>query len=43
MRVLHFLLHGDVIELDIEVLVDRLQGAADANVVFEFDGYDVVC
>lgn len=29
---------GDVVELNVEVLVDALEGAADLDVVFEFDG-----
>lgn len=35
--------HGDVVELDVEVLVDGFQGAADGDVVLELDGYGMVC
>lgn len=37
-RVLDLLHDRDVIELDIEVLVDALEGAADLNIVLELDG-----
>lgn len=37
MRVLVQIEDVDIVELDVEVLVDGLQGAADANVIFEFD------
>lgn len=32
----------DVVQLDVEVLVDGFEGAADADVVLELDGDDVV-
>ena len=38
MRVSELVQHGDVVELDVEVLVDGFQGAADGDVVFELDG-----
>jgi hypothetical protein len=34
--------HVDIVEFDVEVLVDRFECAADADVVFQFDGDDVV-
>ena len=37
MRVLDLLEHLDVVELDVEVLVDALEDAADLDVVFELD------
>ena len=37
MRVLELLDDLDVVELDIEVLVDALEDAADLDVVFELD------
>lgn len=39
MRVFELVQHGDVVELDVEVLVDGLEGAADGDVVLELDGY----
>ena len=42
MRVLQLLDDGDVIELDVEVLVDALEGAAKLDVVLELDGDLVV-
>jgi hypothetical protein len=38
-RVLELVQHGDVVELDVEVLVDGFEGPADGDVVFELDGY----
>ena len=38
MRVLQLLYHRDIVELDVEVLVDRFQGSADLDVVLELDG-----
>ncbi len=38
MRVPELVEHGDVVELDVEVLVDGLEGAADGDVVFQLDG-----
>lgn len=38
MRVLDLFDHGNVIELDVQVLVDALEGAADLDVVLELDG-----
>lgn len=32
----------DIVELDVEVLVDRFQGAADADVIFQLDGDGLV-
>lgn len=37
MRILELLDHRDVVELDVEVLVDALEDAADLDVVFELD------
>ncbi len=42
MRVLDLLEHLDVVELDVEVLVDALEDAADLDVVLELDGDLVV-
>lgn len=42
MRILELIHHLDVVELDVEVLVDTLEDAADADVVFELDGHLVV-
>lgn len=39
MRVPELVQHGDVVELDVEVLVDGFQGAADGDVIFELHGY----
>jgi hypothetical protein len=36
-RILHLLEHLDVVELDVEVLVDALEDAADLDVVLELD------
>lgn len=41
-RVLDLLLDRDVVELDVEVLVDRLEGARDLDVVLELDGDGLV-
>jgi len=38
MGVLYLLDDADVLELDVEVLVDALEGAADLDVVLELDG-----
>ena len=43
MRVLVEIEHVDVVQLDVQVLVDRFESAADSDVVFEFDGYGLVC
>jgi hypothetical protein len=37
MRVLDLLDHLHILELDVEELVDGLEGAADGNVILEFD------
>lgn len=37
MGILDLLDDGDVVKLDVEVLVDALEGAADLDVVFELD------
>lgn len=37
MRILELLEHLDVVELDVEVLVDALEDAADLDVVLELD------
>lgn len=42
MRVLDLLHNADVLELDVEVLVYALEGAADLDVVLELDGDLVV-
>jgi hypothetical protein len=39
MRIAQFVQNRDIIELDVEILVDRFQGAADRDVVLEFYGY----
>lgn len=38
MGVLGQVKHFDIVELDVQVLVDRFQDAADANVILEFNG-----
>ena len=38
MRVLNLVDDGNVVELDVEVLVDALERAADLDVVLELDG-----
>lgn len=35
--ILDFLMDADVVQLDVEVLVDRLEDARDFDVVFELD------
>lgn len=42
MWVLDLLHHADILELDVQVLVDRLQHSADLDVVLELDGDLVV-
>lgn len=42
MRVLDLFHNLNIIELDVEILIDRLQRATDADVIFELDGYLVV-
>lgn len=42
MWVLQLFYHGDVIEFDVEVLIDRFQGSTDLDVVLELDGNLVV-
>lgn len=42
MRVLVQIQDFDVIQLDVEVLVDRLQDSTDANVILEFNGDGLV-
>lgn len=42
MRVLDLLDDGDVVELDVEVLVHALEGAAELDVVLELDGHLMV-
>ena len=37
MRVLVEIENVDIVELDIEILIDGLQGPADPDVIFEFD------
>jgi len=39
MWILQLINDRDVIELDVEVLVDALEGAADGDVVFELNGH----
>ena len=41
-RILEVLNHRDVVQLDVEVLVDRFEGAADLDIVLELDGDFVV-
>lgn len=36
-RVLEVVLHRDLLELDVQVLVDGLEGAGDFDVIFELD------
>jgi len=43
MRVLVQVEHIDIIELDVQVLVDGFESAADADVVFELNGHGLVC
>lgn len=43
MRVLVQVEDVDIIELDVQVLVDGFEGAADADIVFELDGHGLVC
>jgi hypothetical protein len=42
-RVFELVQYGDIVELDVQVLIDGLEGAVDANVVFQLDGDGVVC
>lgn len=42
MRVLCQVQHLDVVELDVEVLIDRLQDSTDADVILELDGDGLV-
>jgi len=35
MRVFELLEHGDVVELDVQILVDGFEGAADRDVILE--------
>lgn len=42
MRILQLIYHRDVIQLDVQVLVHALEGAADGDVVLEFHRYFVV-
>lgn len=42
MRVLDLLQYLDVVELDVEVLVDALEDAADLDVVLKLDGHLMV-
>jgi len=42
MWILQLINHRNVIEFDVEVLVDALEGAADGDVVFELDGHGSV-
>jgi hypothetical protein len=37
-RVLEVVQNGDIVELDVEVLVDALQGSTDRNVILELHG-----
>jgi len=39
MWILQLINNRDIIEFDVEVLVDALEGAADGDVVFELDGH----
>lgn len=43
MRVLIEIENVNVVQLDVQVLVDRLERAADSNVVFELDRDHLVC
>ena len=43
MRVLVQVEDVDIIELDVQVLVDGFEGAANADVVFELDCHGLVC
>lgn len=42
MRPPHLIRHADIIELDVQELIYAFEGALDAEVVFEFDGYGLV-
>jgi hypothetical protein len=38
MRILDFIYDGNVVELDVQVLVDRLESAADEDIILQLDG-----
>jgi hypothetical protein len=38
MRIFDLLYHSDIIELDVKILIHRLQRSADLDVVFELNG-----
>jgi hypothetical protein len=42
MRIFDLLYHSDIIELDVKILIHRLQRSADLDVVFELNGYFMV-
>lgn len=42
MGVFQLVQHHHVVEFDVQILVDGFQGAADADVVFELDGYGLL-
>lgn len=42
MRVFDLFHHTDIVKLDVEVLIDRLQRPADLDVVLELDRYFLV-
>lgn len=42
MRIIPLLNNSDIIEFDVQKLIDGLEGSANGEVVFEFDGYFVV-
>ena len=43
MRVFQLVEHDHVVELDVEVLVDRFQRPAQRDVVFQFHRYRLLC
>jgi hypothetical protein len=42
MRILNFLHHTDIVQLNVQILVDRLQRPADLDIILELDGDLVV-
>ena len=42
MRVLYFIDNSDIVELDVQKLVDTLQGTFNRDIIFEFHGDFVI-
>lgn len=42
MRILQLLHHLNIVQLDIQVLIHRFEGAANGDVVFQLDRYFVI-